>query len=106
MADTESSNLYISNLPTHFNENLLIKLFLPNEVKCVRLLRDTDSFLTVGQRETGPNRGIGFARLIDREAADMAIQRLNNTWLPESTSPLRLRFGKLFRQSALTSIFC
>lgn len=68
MADTKSSNVYLSNLPLSFTVAQLEELFAPYHVVSLRLLTDP---------VTGKPRGVGFVRLEDRKTAQKCIDKLN-----------------------------
>lgn len=89
LADAQSANLYLSNLPNSMTENDLEDLFSPMLVKSVRLLREPQN----RDGTTGDSRGIGFARLSDRQSADAAIVRLQDVWLQGSRLPLKIRYA-------------
>ncbi|KAK4702854.1 hypothetical protein P7C70_g3370, partial [Phenoliferia sp. Uapishka_3] len=90
LADVNSANLYLSNIPQSYGEEDLEQLFFPALVKSVRLLRHTAEF---DDGAPGLSRGVGFARLGDRESADVAIARLKDAFLPGSTLPLKIRYA-------------
>ncbi|SGY76375.1 BQ5605_C005g03486 [Microbotryum silenes-dioicae] len=96
LADEGSTNLYLSNLPTAFGEEDLIHLLRPARVLSVRLLRQNDAIPASQRLSPGPSRGIGFARIADRDAADEVIERLQAVFLPGSNAPLRVRYGERF----------
>ncbi|KAM0749381.1 hypothetical protein T439DRAFT_335286 [Meredithblackwellia eburnea MCA 4105] len=87
--DRFNTNLYLSNLPIHYNEQDLENLFHPYHVKSLRLLREEG--LTEGP--IGQSRGLGFARLETREAALASIKNLKNVVLPGARLPLKIRFA-------------
>ncbi|RKP07581.1 hypothetical protein THASP1DRAFT_16838 [Thamnocephalis sphaerospora] len=52
LQDSNSTNIYVSNLPLDFDEAKLDELFQPYKILSNRILRDTN----------GVSRGVGFAR--------------------------------------------
>lgn len=56
-----------------------------------RILRDAN----------GGSRGVGFARMIDRESALAIIQKFNGFILPGSSVPLQVRFADSIAQKKL-----
>ncbi len=52
LGDLNNTNLYVSNLPLDFNENMLMSVFCEFEVLSAKILRD----------QNGLSRGVGFAR--------------------------------------------
>ncbi|CAO3694410.1 unnamed protein product [Rhizopus stolonifer] len=84
LQDETSTNIYISNLPLDFNERTLEQLFLPYETVSSRILRDPQS---------GMSRGVGFARMLEREAASAIIEKFNGQHITGSSVPLQVRFA-------------
>ncbi|KDE06489.1 hypothetical protein, variant [Microbotryum lychnidis-dioicae p1A1 Lamole] len=106
LADEGSTNLYLSNLPTAFGEEDLIHLLRPARVLSVRLLRQNDAIPASQRLSPGPSRGIGFARIADRDAADEVIERLQAVFLPGSNAPLRVRYADSMGQKELKNRIC
>ncbi|KAG2198069.1 hypothetical protein INT47_011904 [Mucor saturninus] len=84
LQDETSTNIYISNLPLDTSEQKLEELFHPYQTISNRILRDPQS---------GMSRGVGFARLTDREAASAIIDRFNGHSIEGSSAPLQVRFA-------------
>lgn len=84
LQDETSTNIYISNLPLDTSEQKLEELFHPYQTISNRILRDP---------QTGMSRGVGFARLTDREAASAIIERFNGYSIEGSSAPLQVRFA-------------
>lgn len=68
MADTTTSNVYLSNLPLDFTTFQLEELFAPHPIVSMRLLVDP---------ATRRPRGVGFVRLRDRKTAEACIEKLH-----------------------------
>lgn len=83
LQDTESTNLYISNLPLHWNESDISTLFKPSKIISNRVLRDSKE----------QSRGVGFARMQDRKTAEDIINKFNNFVLDPALPPLQIRFA-------------
>ncbi|GAA5797657.1 hypothetical protein HPULCUR_003048 [Helicostylum pulchrum] len=84
LQDETSTNIYISNLPLDTSEQKLEEIFHPYQTISNRILRDPQS---------GMSRGVGFARLTDREAASAIIDRFNGHIIEGSSAPLQVRFA-------------
>ncbi|SCV69358.1 BQ2448_2378 [Microbotryum intermedium] len=106
LADEGSTNLYLSNLPISFQEADLVHLLRPAQVLSVRLLRQNDVIPASERLSPGPSRGIGFARIAYRNAADEAIERLQGVFLPGSCAPLRVRYADSMGQKELKNRVC
>ncbi|KAI9140635.1 hypothetical protein BKA69DRAFT_1078987 [Paraphysoderma sedebokerense] len=91
LQDPSSTNIYISNLPLDCDEKALENLFTPFKILSTRILRDSNNV----------SRGVGFARMSDRETALAVIQKFNHTNLPNSSSPLQVRFADSVAQKKL-----
>ncbi|KAG5437456.1 hypothetical protein PCANB_000884 [Pneumocystis canis] len=83
LADPGSTNLYLSNLPLNMHEKDLEEQFAPYKVISNRILRDSNNV----------SRGVGFARMSDREAADAIIENFDGKKLPGATMPLQVRYA-------------
>lgn len=83
MADTSSTNVYLSNLPLKFTVQQLEQLFAPYPIASLKILYDVH----------GESRGVGFVRLFDRATAKECIERLHGRMLPGTTLPLQVRFA-------------
>lgn len=92
LQDINSTNLYMSNLPLDMNEVGLENLISPHPVISCRILCDT---------VMGSSRGVGFARMRDREAALAVIAALNGRILSGSKVPLKVRFSDSLAQKKL-----
>ncbi|KAJ2319390.1 hypothetical protein IWW52_001996 [Coemansia sp. RSA 2704] len=96
LQDRRSANVYVANLPPHVDERRLAELARPLAVVSARVLRDP---------VTGRHRGAGFARMADRHAALLLIDRLRGLRLPGAPAPLVPRIAdspeqKLFKRMA------
>ncbi|CAG8462500.1 5363_t:CDS:2 [Paraglomus brasilianum] len=91
LQDLASTNIYLSNLPLDMNEQQLEELFKPYKVLSNRILRDTN----------GTSRGVGFARMEDRDSAQAIIQQFNGYQLPGANLPLQVRFADSLAQKKL-----
>lgn len=83
MADTSSTNVYLSNLPLKFTTQQLEQLFAPYPIASLKILYDVH----------GESRGVGFVRVYDRATAKECIDRLHGRMLPGTTLPLQVRFA-------------
>jgi len=92
LQDNASTNLYISNLPLDTHERDLEELFQPYQVVSNRILRDATNNMS---------RGVGFARMMDREAADAIIEKFNGKLIPGCTQPLQVRYADSPQQKRL-----
>ncbi|KAJ1889400.1 hypothetical protein LPJ66_008051, partial [Kickxella alabastrina] len=90
--DKKSANVYISNLPTNFDDNALIEIIKPFPVISVKILKDA---------LTGQPKGAGFARMPDRETAIQVIEKLKQTRLPNNSGPLTPRIADSDEQKQL-----
>ncbi|ORX88672.1 hypothetical protein K493DRAFT_235915 [Basidiobolus meristosporus CBS 931.73] len=91
LQDAHSTNIYMSNLPLDMSESQLEELFHPYEIVSNRILRD----------QSGVSRGVGFARMSDRDSALSIIQKFNGVVLPGSHLPLQVRFADSMAQKKL-----
>jgi cold-inducible RNA-binding protein len=74
LQDEENTNIYIANLPLVFDESHLESLFGPfGEIESSIVMRD---------KHTKMSRGVGFIRMITRDSAELAIERLNGAFIP------------------------
>ncbi|BFZ60195.1 hypothetical protein YB2330_001218 [Saitoella coloradoensis] len=91
LSDPGSTNLYLSNLPADMHERDLEELFAPCQVISNRILRDTNN----------QSRGVGFARMADKESAEMIIEKFNGAQIPGSDLPLQVRYADSASQKRL-----
>ncbi|KAF1800269.1 hypothetical protein FB192DRAFT_1423692 [Mucor lusitanicus] len=94
LQDENSTNIYISNLPVSMDEEGLEALFKPYQTISNRILRDPQS---------GMSRGVGFARLGDRQSASAIIEKYNGHSITGSSAPLQVRFADSPAQKKLKS---
>lgn len=94
LQDETSTNIYISNLPLDITEETLEVLFSPYPTVSSRILRDPQS---------GISRGVGFARMGDREAASAIIDKFSGHNIEGSSAPLQVRFADSPAQKKLKS---
>ncbi|KAI9226188.1 MAG: hypothetical protein DHS80DRAFT_19129 [Piptocephalis tieghemiana] len=93
LQDPQSTNIYMSNLPLDTDEPKIEELFKPYKVVSCRVLRDNNN----------QSRGVGFARLCDRESALAVIQKFNGFTLSGAALPLQVRFADSIAQKKLKS---
>lgn len=91
LQDDSSTNLYVSNIPLELDEKKLEEVFSPYPVLSNRILRNPD----------GTSRGVGFARMVDRESAEAVIETLNNVSISEDQEPLQVRYADSTSQKRL-----
>jgi len=91
LQDLASTNIYLSNLPLDMNEQQLEDLFKPYKVVSNRILRDNNN----------TSRGVGFARMEDRDSALAIIHKFNGYQLPGANLPLQVRFADSLAQKKL-----
>ena len=94
LADTDATNLYISNLPIEYNEHDLGAIFQGYEVCSKRILRNPD----------GSGRGVGFARFASHEACENIIQDFNNAPVSKGNGEkynIQIRYADTPEQKAL-----
>lgn len=96
LADTSSTNVYLSNLPLKLNEQQLEQLFNPHPIASLKIMYDIH----------GESRGVGFVRLYDRATAKQCIERLHGRVLPGTTMPLQARFADSEAQKQLKHSVC
>ncbi|KAI7850481.1 hypothetical protein BDC45DRAFT_446976 [Circinella umbellata] len=84
LQDETSTNIYISNLPLDMTEQKLEDLFHPHKTISNRILRDPQSNMS---------RGVGFARLAERDSAVAIIEKFNGQTVLGSSAPLQVRFA-------------
>ncbi|XP_055387153.1 protein alan shepard isoform X4 [Condylostylus longicornis] len=82
--EQDPTNLYIANLPPHFKEtdleNMLSKY---GQVVSTRILRD----------QQGNSKGVGFARMENREKCEHIIQIFNGNQIQGAKDPLLVKFA-------------
>ncbi|XP_072028564.1 RNA-binding motif, single-stranded-interacting protein 2-like isoform X2 [Amphiura filiformis] len=72
--EQDPTNLYLSNLPKHFDEKHLEEMLAPyGQVISTRILRDSNTQLS---------RGVGFARMESKEKCEEVITKFNGFYLP------------------------
>ncbi|OUM68107.1 hypothetical protein PIROE2DRAFT_58288 [Piromyces sp. E2] len=91
LQDNVSTNIYMSNLPLDMNEAQFLELFLPYKVVSSIILYD----------QTGASRGVGLAKLENREDAQVIIDKYANKILPGGKNPLQVRFADSEAQKKL-----
>ncbi|CAJ0834836.1 12661_t:CDS:2 [Entrophospora sp. SA101] len=91
LQDLASTNIYLSNLPLDMKEQQLEEIFSPYKVVSNRILRD----------QNGTSRGVGFARMEDRDSALEIIKKFNGYQLPGASLPLQVRFADSLAQKKL-----
>ncbi|EEB09095.1 meiotic RNA-binding protein 1 [Schizosaccharomyces japonicus yFS275] len=83
LQDRDSTNLYISNLPPDWTEDDILKLLNSEKVVSVRVLRDNNN----------RSRGVGFARMQDRDTAEKTIEEFNGHIISQELPQLLIRFA-------------
>lgn len=91
MADSKSTNVYVSNLPLDLDDQQLAALVQPHTIVSRRILTKPD----------GTSRGVGFIRFQTREIAQDCIDRLHGKRLPHHPHPLQARFADSETQKRL-----
>ncbi|KAK6499763.1 hypothetical protein TWF481_010120 [Arthrobotrys musiformis] len=93
LADVESTNLYVSNLPSHWTESRVVSLFPGYYVIKCRLL--------VGGR--GQSRGVAFVTFENRDICDEVIEKFSGISLNERGHhlPLQVRYADTVAQKQL-----
>ncbi|KAI9721916.1 MAG: hypothetical protein M1812_001872 [Candelaria pacifica] len=92
LADLDSTNLYVSNLPREMNEAELGGVFIDYKVESSKILRDPI---------TGQSRGVGFARFETREICDEIIAKFHGTSMGQEKLPLQVRYADTTGQKML-----
>ncbi|KAK6544559.1 hypothetical protein TWF694_001248 [Orbilia ellipsospora] len=93
LADNDSTNLYVSNLPTNWNEEKITAIFPEYAISKCRLL--------VNQK--GASRGVAFVTFEDRGVCDEIIEKFNGIELDEPNHhlPLQVRYADTLAQKKL-----
>ncbi|KZF23138.1 hypothetical protein L228DRAFT_267155 [Xylona heveae TC161] len=91
LGDPDSTNLYVSNLPRHYNEPELCAVFDEYKVVSSRVLRDGN----------GISRGVGFARFETRLICDEVISRYNGQSIGDEGDHLQIRYADTADQKQL-----
>jgi len=110
LGDDNNTNLYVSNLPLNFNENvgtvhlrcdsrltalqMLMSVFHEHEVLSAKILRD----------ENGMSRGVGFARFASPEICMSVINMYNGAPVGEDRNQLSIRFADTPDQKKLKNL--
>ncbi|XP_075162165.1 protein alan shepard-like isoform X2 [Haematobia irritans] len=82
--EQDPTNLYITNLPPYFKETDLEKMLSKyGHVVSTKILCDAQM----------NSRGVGFARMENREKCEQIIQVLNGTTIPGANDPLVVKFA-------------
>eukprot|EP00730_Choanoeca_flexa_P015944 TRINITY_DN7438_c0_g1_i1.p1 TRINITY_DN7438_c0_g1~~TRINITY_DN7438_c0_g1_i1.p1 ORF type:complete len:511 (+),score=125.10 TRINITY_DN7438_c0_g1_i1:490-2022(+) len=90
-ASITNANLYVKNLPPHYQEVELEQLFATEgEIISVRVLRDAG----------GSPKGVGFVRFDQHAQAQRAIEKLNNATPAGGVIPLVVKFADNARSRA------
>ncbi|KAK6515328.1 hypothetical protein TWF506_007672 [Arthrobotrys conoides] len=92
-ADLESTNLYVSNLPTNWGEERIKSIFPGYKISKCRLL--------VGYR--GQSRGVAFVTFEGREVCDEVIEKFSGIQLNQRGHhlPLQVRYADTLAQKQL-----
>jgi len=86
MQNVDPTNLYLTNLPTDYDEDALNAMLMAcqaGDVVSCRVLRD----------ENGDSRRVGLARMNSHEACEAIVKRLNGCILPGSVEALRVKYA-------------
>ncbi|XP_031568511.1 RNA-binding motif, single-stranded-interacting protein 1-like isoform X3 [Actinia tenebrosa] len=82
--EQDPTNLYIQNLPPHYDEAMLENMFSKyGKVISTRILRDKDT----------NSKGVGFARMESSEKCELVIRDFNKKSLPGSLQELVVKFA-------------
>ncbi|KAK3732813.1 hypothetical protein QZH41_017721, partial [Actinostola sp. cb2023] len=97
--EQDPTNLYIQNLPPHYDEAMLENMFSKyGKVISTRILRDKDT----------NSKGVGFARMESSEKCEQVIRDFNKKTLPGCIQELVVKFadgGPKKRQPGMTKRF-
>ncbi|KAI5804974.1 hypothetical protein EDC01DRAFT_610192 [Geopyxis carbonaria] len=91
LADPNSTNVYVSNLPRDMNEKAMQDIFAGYVVVSNRILRDAN----------GSSRGVGFARFESREICNDIIKKFHGTPVGDERLPLQVRYADTSAQKRL-----
>ncbi|KAL7273118.1 hypothetical protein RUND412_004039 [Rhizina undulata] len=91
LADPNSTNVYVSNLPRNMNEKDMQDIFAGYVVVSNRILRDTN----------GNSRGVGFARFEDRSICDEIIKNFHGKPVGDEQMALQVRYADTSAQKRL-----
>ncbi|KAK9464847.1 hypothetical protein V1512DRAFT_243142 [Lipomyces arxii] len=94
LQDTESTNVYFSNIPRFWDKAEFKQLLDAFPVVSFKVLRDGN----------GNNRGVGFARFTDRSVAEDIIKTFNGQPIGEGGLPMQVRFSDTEAQKRLKQI--
>ncbi|KAL1924292.1 uncharacterized protein VTP21DRAFT_7327 [Calcarisporiella thermophila] len=89
MQEFGSTNLYFANLPLDMDEQKLEEMLLPYKTEKSQIFRHP---------ETNVSRGIGWAKMSDRQSAEACITKFNNSLIAGCTGPLQVRFAHVETQ--------
>ncbi|KAL1919009.1 uncharacterized protein VTP21DRAFT_2390 [Calcarisporiella thermophila] len=92
LQDHSTTNIYLSNLPLDMDESKLEELLHPYKTTSIKIMRDP---------VTNVSRGVGFARMVDRQSADAIIQKYSGVTLSGASAPLQARFADSAAQKKL-----
>ncbi|KAL1921877.1 uncharacterized protein VTP21DRAFT_10519 [Calcarisporiella thermophila] len=84
MQEFGSTNIHLSNLPLDMDEQKLEEMLLPYKTEKCQVFRHP---------ETNVSRGIGWAKMSDRQSAEACIAKFNNSIIKGSNGPLQVRFA-------------
>ncbi|KAA8904642.1 hypothetical protein FN846DRAFT_984202 [Sphaerosporella brunnea] len=91
LADPNSTNIYVSNLPRNMTEKDMQDIFAGYTVVSNRILRDAN----------GVSRGVGFARFESREICDEIIKKFHGIPVGEEALALQVRYADTSAQKRL-----
>ncbi|KAK7206524.1 hypothetical protein BZA70DRAFT_236240, partial [Myxozyma melibiosi] len=94
LQDQESTNIYFSNIPRHWDKTEFKQLLESYSVVSLKVLRDGH----------GNNRGVGFARFARRDIAEEVIEKLHGQPIGEGGTPIQVRFSDTEAQKKLKQI--
>jgi len=83
--NTKGTNLYIRNVPPHYDENLLQEVFSPyGNIIQTRILMD---------HNTGQSKGVGFVLFETKPMAEQAMGAMNGKVPPNGSQGLQIKFA-------------
>ncbi|KAI5820982.1 hypothetical protein BZA77DRAFT_331524 [Pyronema omphalodes] len=91
LADPNSTNIYVSNLPRSMSEKDMQDIFQGYVVVSNRILRDA----------SGVSRGVGFARFESREICNEIIKKFHGMPVGEEALALQVRYADTSAQKRL-----
>ncbi|KAK9324844.1 hypothetical protein V1517DRAFT_316481 [Lipomyces orientalis] len=94
LQDAQSTNVYFSNIPRFWDKAEFKQLLEGFPVVSIKVLRDGH----------GNNRGVGFARFVERNVAEDIISKFNGQPIGEGGMPIQVRFSDTEAQKRLKQV--